>query len=240
MERIDRDTWRTDNGDEVRARGLRVTVEFGEKTKAEVLCAVEAVRAENAKLLEQLESLPPKDCEGNILDIADTVHMLRSEYDGDHEWDDVVVELALTKWGGDRWIVRGSKGEAWAYDCLRTGYDEDAYEGSDDAEPIVNPTLIEAENAKLRRKLEVLKAHGIEIVDAVAGGNEIYSKEHARVESLEVENAKLRDFILMLMNDEVCPRCVKPYCTNPKDGRWSTCDYDDCLRELGIEVDDDH
>jgi hypothetical protein len=52
MERIDRDTWRTDNGDEVRAQGLRVTVEFGEKTKAEVLCAVEAVRAENDKLRE--------------------------------------------------------------------------------------------------------------------------------------------------------------------------------------------
>jgi hypothetical protein len=52
MERIDRDTWRTDNGDEVRAQGLRLTVEFGEKTKAEVLCAVEAVRAENDRLRE--------------------------------------------------------------------------------------------------------------------------------------------------------------------------------------------
>jgi hypothetical protein len=99
---------------------------------------------------EQIERLQPKDCEGNALDIADTVSMLRSEYDGDHEWDDVVVELALTKWGGDRWIVRGSKGEAWACDCHKTGYDEDEYEGSDDAEPIVNPSLIEVENAKLR------------------------------------------------------------------------------------------
>ena len=80
--------------------------------------------------------------------------MLRSEYDGDHEWDDVVVELVLTKWGGDRWIVRGSKGEAWACDCLKTGYDEDAYEGSDDAEPIANPSLIEVENAKLRELLQ--------------------------------------------------------------------------------------
>ena len=110
----------------------------------------DAIMAENAKLREQIERLQPKDCEGNALDIADTVSMLRSEYDGDHEWDDVVVELALTKWGGDRWIVRGSKGEAWACDCLKTGYDEDAYEGSDDAEPIVNPSLIEVENAKLR------------------------------------------------------------------------------------------
>ena len=106
---------------------------------------------ENAKLREQLERLQPKDCEGNVLDIADTVNMLRSEYDGDHEWDDVVVELALTKWGGDRWVVRGSKGEAWACDCAKTGYDEDAYESSDDVEPIANPTLIEAENAKLRK-----------------------------------------------------------------------------------------
>ena len=109
-----------------------------------------ALRAENAKLRKLVEHLQPIDCEGNVLDIADTVSMLRSEYDGDHEWDDVVVELALTKWGGDRWIVRGSKGEAWACDCLKTGYDEDAYEGSDDAEPIVNPSLIEVENAKLR------------------------------------------------------------------------------------------
>lgn len=54
MERIDGNTWRTDNGDEVRAQGLMVTVEFGEKTKAEVLCAVEAVKAENDRLRELL------------------------------------------------------------------------------------------------------------------------------------------------------------------------------------------
>lgn len=104
----------------------------------------------NAKLREQIERLQPKDREGNALDIADTVSMLRSEYDGDHEWDDVVVELVLTKWGGDRWIVRGSKGEAWACDCAKTGYDEDAYEASDDVEPFGEPTLLEVENAKLR------------------------------------------------------------------------------------------
>jgi hypothetical protein len=57
MERIDRDTWRTDNGDEVRAQGLRVTVEFGERTKAEILCAVEAVKAENALLRELCEDM---------------------------------------------------------------------------------------------------------------------------------------------------------------------------------------
>lgn len=113
----------------------------------------ERLRAENAKLREQLERVQPTDCEGNALDIADTVHMLRSEYDGDHEWEDVVTELVLTKWGGDRWIVRGSKGEAWACDCTKTGYDEDAYEASDDVEPFDEPTLLEVENAKLRELL---------------------------------------------------------------------------------------
>lgn len=57
MERIDRNTWRTDNGDEVRAQGLTVTVELGERTKAEVLCAVEAVRTENDKLRELVRDL---------------------------------------------------------------------------------------------------------------------------------------------------------------------------------------
>ena len=125
-----------------------------EPMQTSVLLDIADMLDENAKLREQVERLQPKDCEGNVLDIADTVNMLRSEYDGDHEWDDVVVELALTKWGGDRWIVRGSRGEAWACDCHKTGYDEDAYDGSDGVEPIVNPTLIEAENAKLRELVE--------------------------------------------------------------------------------------
>ena len=102
---------------------------------------------ENARLREQLKSLRPTDCEGNELNIADTVHMLRSEHDGDHEWDDVVVELALAEWGGDRWIVRGSRGEAWACDCEKTGYDQEAYEASDDADKIGVPSLLESENA---------------------------------------------------------------------------------------------
>ena len=108
------------------------------------------LRAENAKLRELVANMMPSDSEGQALDIADTVHMLRSEHDGDHEWDDVVVELAWTKWGGDRWVVRGSKGEAWACECTKTGYDEDAYEASDDVEPFDKPTLLEVENAKLR------------------------------------------------------------------------------------------
>ena len=117
---------------------------------------VTRMQEENAKLREQLERVQPTDCEGSVLDIADTVHMLRSEYDGDHEWEDVVTELVLTKWGGDRWIVRGSKGEAWACDCTKTGYDEDAYEASDDVEPFDEPTLLEVENAKLRELLDYM------------------------------------------------------------------------------------
>jgi hypothetical protein len=61
VERIDKDTWRTDNGDDVRTRGLRLTVEFGEKTKAKVLCAVEAVRAENDKLRELVSLMDERD-----------------------------------------------------------------------------------------------------------------------------------------------------------------------------------
>ena len=111
---------------------------------------------ENAKLRERIEHLQPTDSDGNVLDIADTVHMLRSEYNGDHEWDDVIVELTLTKWGGDRWVVRGSKGEAWACDCTKTGYDYDAFEDSDDVEPFDDATLAEVENAKLRELVRMM------------------------------------------------------------------------------------
>lgn len=113
-------------------------------------------KAENAKLREQIESIQPTDSEGNVLEVADTVHMLRSEYDGDHEWEDVVVELALTQSFGDGWIVRGSKGEAFACECTKTGHDDDAYENCSDAEPLDDATLIEVECHKLRLLLEGL------------------------------------------------------------------------------------
>lgn len=168
-----------------------------------------AKQAENAKLREQLERLQPTDCEGNVLDIADTVHMLRSEYDGDHEWEDVVTELVLTKWGGDRWIVRGSKGEAWACDCAKTGYDEDAYEASDDVEPFGEPTLLEAENAKLR---ELGRRRELVIVDYRA------------------EVAKLREFA-----SEAFSMAFSFYhgAGTAEDLRELTVEY----RELEIEVD---
>ena len=130
--------------------------------------AIVLEREENDRLRDELERIQPTDCEGNAIDIADTVHMLRSEYDGDHEWDDVVVELVLTKWGGDRWIVRGSKGEAWACDCTKTGHDEDMFEKSDDVEPLDSPTLIEVENARLRELVHALLQCHVEDADTCA------------------------------------------------------------------------
>ena len=44
----------------------------------------------------------------------------------------------------------------------------------------------------LRWKLLVLKAHGVEIVDAAAGGNEIYNEETVRADELQAENENLR------------------------------------------------
>ena len=40
----------TKDGDYVTAKGLNLTVEFGERTKAEIMAKVEEVRDENAKL----------------------------------------------------------------------------------------------------------------------------------------------------------------------------------------------
>lgn len=177
---------------------------------------------DNAKLRKQIERLQPKDCEGNALDIADTVSMLRSEYDGDHEWDDVVVELVLTKWGGDRWIVRGSKGEAWACDCAKTGYDEDAYEGSDDVEPIDNPTLVEVENSKLRQQLaDVTVSYG----------------------RLEMRCAKLRELVRDVhaigwsgFDCTECPVSFSGRCENNGGCNWLGILTDRMRDELGVEV----
>lgn len=81
----------------------------------------------------------PKDSEGQRIDVADTIHMLRSEYDGDHEWEDVVIELSYCKYGGDKWIVRGARGDAWACDCTVTGHDDELYDKSDDWENLPTP-----------------------------------------------------------------------------------------------------
>ena len=144
---------------------------------------------ENAELREELGRVRPTDSEGEPLDIADTVHMLRSEYDGDHEWDDVVTELAISNWGGGRWIVRGAKGEAWACNCTRTGSDYDAYEDSDDVQPFDNATLPEVENAKLREEIQCWEQLTANIELPEYPVTEFVPKD------IERENAKLRDLV---------------------------------------------
>jgi len=54
---------------------------------------------------------------------------------------------------------------------------------------------LEEEIDKQKFKFEVLKAHGIEIVDAVGGGHEIYDTRTREVDRLEYENDKLRQLI---------------------------------------------
>ena len=57
IERIDENTWRNDDGDEISAHGLTLTVEFGDKTKAEILEAVAEVKDENTRLRELCEGM---------------------------------------------------------------------------------------------------------------------------------------------------------------------------------------
>ena len=65
---------------------------------------------------ELLES--PMDLNEQTIHIGDTVHMLNTNHDGDHEWDDVVLSLEYVgKSGGDDWLVHGCEGAAWACEC---------------------------------------------------------------------------------------------------------------------------
>ena len=57
---------------------------------------------------------------------------------------------------------------------------------------------LKKENENLRWKQQALRAHGIEVVDAVAGGVEIYSEEHAELDKLKAENKELRKTCLDL------------------------------------------
>jgi hypothetical protein len=64
------------------------------------------------------ETLPrPTDVDGNVLNIGNRVHMLRDEYNGTDEWDDVVVGLRYDENPGDPWTVCGWQGEAFACNC---------------------------------------------------------------------------------------------------------------------------
>ena len=60
----------------------------------------------------------PIDLNERFIHIGDSVHMLNTRYDGDHEWDDVVLSLEYVgKSGGDDWLVHGEDGAAWACEC---------------------------------------------------------------------------------------------------------------------------
>ena len=84
-----------------------------------------------------------------------------------------------------------------------------------------NTQLME-ENAKLRRHLEILRDHGIEIVDAVAGGFEIYSKDHALVD-------QLRELVRDMMRYYFTPSALD---------RQREVELTERARELGVEEDD--
>lgn len=71
------------------------------------------------RLMPEGMEWPPKDCEGEDLHIGEKAHFLRTGYDGDHEWDDVIVAFRHqgVEGEGDAWIVMGEEGEAFACDC---------------------------------------------------------------------------------------------------------------------------
>ena len=83
---------------------------------------------------------------------------------------------------------------------------------------------VEAENAKLRRYLEILRDHGIEIVDAVAGGFEIYSKDHELADKLKGLVGQYHSAMLCMLETGIWP-------TDPAS-------LEDSMRELGIDADE--
>ena len=123
---------------------------------------------------------------------------------------------------------------------------------------------LEEEIDKQKFKFEVLKAHGIEIVDAVGGGHEIYDTRKREVNRLEYENDKLRESVRNLLTcakheecEESCPHYEPMYTDYGYEKNGSTVveseylgccavglencnsmlfDTDEYLRELGIEV----
>lgn len=64
------------------------------------------------------ETLPrPTDVDGNVLSIGDRVHMLRDEYNGSIELDDVIVGFCYDENPCDPWTVCGERCEAFACRC---------------------------------------------------------------------------------------------------------------------------
>lgn len=88
-----------------------------------------------------------------------------------------------------------------------------------------------AENAELKRKLGILGEYGIEVVDAVAGGFEIYSEDHRLADALKAENDKLRELakdMWRLLHHWLFEAKEVPY------GEIKA--VSDRMRELGVEV----
>lgn len=85
------------------------------------VCARLSARIERAlsapvRNIEQLAA--PTDSNGNTIHVADKVHMLNTDSRGDHEWDDEVYSLEfIGSGGGDKWLIHGHKGAAWACEC---------------------------------------------------------------------------------------------------------------------------
>ena len=90
---------------------------------------------------------------------------------------------------------------------------------------------LQAENERLRKKINALKAHGIEIADAVAGGYEIYDTNQREVDRLEVENGKLREAL------RAAWKCAHAG-ISCSDCRLIAggCTLQSAMQELGIEV----
>lgn len=86
---------------------------------------------------------------------------------------------------------------------------------------------LEDECERLRRKLEILKDHGYEIVDAVAGGYEIYSNDRREIDDL-------RQRIRLILADY--KREVRPYRLDGIEKRYEH--HVEKAAELGIEVDE--
>ena len=90
---------------------------------------------------------------------------------------------------------------------------------------------LEEEIDKQKFKFEVLKAHGIEIVDAVGGGHEIYDTRKREVDRLKYENAKLRELVADV-HEALCADKAGMF------HRLTLASMEDDMRELGIEIDD--
>lgn len=83
------------------------------------ISAVEKAKAAlSAPAIDQEFIESPMDLNEQPIHIGDTVHMLNTGHDGDHEWDDIVTTLEYVDYGGgDDWLVHGKDGAAWACEC---------------------------------------------------------------------------------------------------------------------------